>query len=432
MYALVAAAPTSSDWQIIIGIVVAWMISVVLVQRSVQLGSMWAGLCGLGASIYLTGQHYSEEATLCSEGTSTFFNCDEVNQHEVYSEIGSLPVSVLGGAFFFAVLFVAWRSGSEPEKHHRFPQFLLLAGIGSVIASGIMATISFGIIGQICPFCVALYGLSLVLLWAGWKATSSPGGSLGARFKGDSSTAETTKDASLSSGAIAFTFALLVLYTTSKPSDAVTPTASAVVSEIELVGDEVSEGAKPDSATYTIIEYADLQCGACAANHEPMKKVVAGADDIALIFKHFPLVSIHPLAVEAAKGALCAQEQGKAADWIDAVFGSQRAVFMDDQGAPRSEEQLARQLQFLAKQQLEMDAEAFTACMNRDATAERLQNDIDSGNENGVNSTPSFFLKGICDDGRFLKMQGGPAAIETAINSHRAGQDMSALCNQSQ
>ena len=124
---------------------------------------------------------------------------------------------------------------------------------------------------SVCPFCVALYGLSLVLLWAGWKATSSPGGSLGARLKGDSSTTETTKDASLSSGAIAFTLALIVLYTASKPSDAVTPTASVVVSEIELVGDEVTEGAKPDSA-YTLLN-TDLQW-ACAANHEPMKQVV--------------------------------------------------------------------------------------------------------------------------------------------------------------
>ena len=33
----------------------------------------------------------------------------------------------------------------------------------------------------------------------------------------------------------------------------------------------------------------------------------------------------------------------------------------------------------------------------------------------------AFILpEGNCDDGRFLKMQGGPAAIETAINSHRA------------
>ena len=117
---------------------------------------------------------------------------------------------------------------------------------------------------------------------------------MGARLKGDSSTTETTKDASLSSGAIAFTLALIVLYTASKPSDAVTPTASAVVSEIELVGDEVTEGAKPDSAAYTIIEYADLQCGACAANHEPLKQVVADADDIALIFKHFPLYPFIP------------------------------------------------------------------------------------------------------------------------------------------
>ena len=125
------------------------MISVVLVQRSVQLGSMWAGLCGLGASIYLTGQHYSEEATLCSEGTSTFFNCDEVNQHEVYSEIGSLPVSVLGGIFLRGSLCgLAVRSGLKALP---IPQFLLLAGIGSVIASGIM-TISFGILAKSVRF----------------------------------------------------------------------------------------------------------------------------------------------------------------------------------------------------------------------------------------------------------------------------------------
>ena len=163
------------------------MISVVLVQRSVQLGSMWAGLCGLGASIYLTGQHYSEKPHSVRRGPA-FFNCDEVNQHEVYSEMARYQCPYL--EVHFSSRFSLWLGGPDPSlKSTTDSAVPAFGGHRECDCLRYHGDHFFRDIGQICPFCVALYGLSLVLLWAGWKAASSPGGSLGARLKGDSSTA---------------------------------------------------------------------------------------------------------------------------------------------------------------------------------------------------------------------------------------------------
>ena len=127
MSVTIAASLTSSDSAIVVGILVAWAISVLMVRRSPQLGAMVTSALGVGASVYLIQQKFSDES-ICSGDQTSLFDCDAVNQ-SVYSSLGPVPVATLGAAFFLAVLFVSWRAGGKPEEHPGYPGFLLASGL---------------------------------------------------------------------------------------------------------------------------------------------------------------------------------------------------------------------------------------------------------------------------------------------------------------
>ena len=77
-------------------------------------------------------------------------------------------------------------------------------------------------------------------------------------------------------------------------------------------------------ASVTIIEFSDFQCPFCARAHPTVKKVFADyGDKVALVYKHFPLVSIHPRAQKTAEAAECAKDQGKFWEFHDQLFDNQ-------------------------------------------------------------------------------------------------------------
>ena len=87
-----------------------------------------------------------------------------------------------------------------------------------------------------------------------------------------------------------------------------------------------------------------------------------------------------------------------------------------------------RKLQLLAGLQLSLDSEAFTACMNSDTAADRLQQDRDLGQKLEITGTPSLFLRGVCGDSEWNKVSGGPDVLKEMIDTHRAGGDVTAFC----
>lgn len=71
----------------------------------------------------------------------------------------------------------------------------------------------------------------------------------------------------------------------------------------ELDADEHVQGAK--KPTFTIVEYSDLDCPFCADIHPTLEKLVAGRNDVAWSYRHFPLESIHPDARRKAQVSEC-------------------------------------------------------------------------------------------------------------------------------
>lgn len=60
-----------------------------------------------------------------------------------------------------------------------------------------------------------------------------------------------------------------------------------------------------------IIEYSDFECPYCAAfAPSALQALTEYGDKVALVYRHFPLTSIHPLAQSLAEGSECAVELG--------------------------------------------------------------------------------------------------------------------------
>ncbi len=70
---------------------------------------------------------------------------------------------------------------------------------------------------------------------------------------------------------------------------------------------ETGQRIGPQHALVTVVEFADFQCPFCAQFSESYKYVAKKyGDSIALVYRHYPMLSIHPYAIEAASAALCA------------------------------------------------------------------------------------------------------------------------------
>jgi protein-disulfide isomerase len=131
----------------------------------------------------------------------------------------------------------------------------------------------------------------------------------------------------------------------------------------------------------TIVEFSDFQCPFCQRVAPTLKRVRdAYGDRVRIVWKDFPLTSIHPQAFKASEAAQCAHEQGKFWDYHDRLFANQQAL----------------QVESLKKYAADagLDAARFGSCLDTAKYAERVQAQMGAGTELGVNSTPAIFING--------------------------------------
>jgi len=85
----------------------------------------------------------------------------------------------------------------------------------------------------------------------------------------------------------------------------------------------------PD-APIVLVEYSDFQCPFCSNIHPTLKRIVEESNgEIAWIYRHLPLESIHPQALPAALASECIAEQlGDAGFWrfADDIFANQTGM----------------------------------------------------------------------------------------------------------
>ncbi|MEK6952940.1 MAG: DsbA family protein, partial [Nanoarchaeota archaeon] len=144
-----------------------------------------------------------------------------------------------------------------------------------------------------------------------------------------------------------------------------------------------------EDAPVTIVEFSDYQCPFCGRFEKDtfptLKEEYIDTGKVKLIFRDFPLTSIHPYAQKAAEASECADEQGKFWKYHDKLFENQEALTVDD-------------LKKYADD-LNLNNNKFENCLDSDSMKEEVKKDTDDGINYGVTGTPAFFINGIILEG---------------------------------
>ena len=157
---------------------------------------------------------------------------------------------------------------------------------------------------------------------------------------------------------------------------------------LEISADDDPIIGNPD-APITIIEFSDFQCPFCAKFH--MQTLPTIMDEyinkgtVKLVFRDFPIQSIHPNAVPASIAAECANEQGKFEQMYHMLFEKQKEWSnLETAYAITAFNQYASELQ--------LNEEKFDSCIKNVKYIEEVQKDLNEGRTYGVTGTPGFFI----------------------------------------
>ena len=143
------------------------------------------------------------------------------------------------------------------------------------------------------------------------------------------------------------------------------------------------------NAPITIIEFSDFQCPFCARfDSQTLPSILEEYIEqgkVKLVFRDFPIQSIHPNAVAAHVASECANEQGKFKNMHDMLFDNQ-----NEWNKQETVNALSLFSQYATEIQLEQ--ETFDSCLTSGKYLQEIQKDIEDGRDYGVSGTPGFFI----------------------------------------
>ena len=151
-------------------------------------------------------------------------------------------------------------------------------------------------------------------------------------------------------------------------------------------GKDASISASQATQAITMVEYGDLQCPACKAYHPLVLDVLkAYPEQLKLVFKNYPLTTVHRNAMAAAITAEAAGKQGKYCEFVDMVYEKQLEWSELDDPQGKFEEYVKA---------LGLSVEQFKKDQQDKAITTLINDERNEGIQNGVTGTPSFFING--------------------------------------
>ena len=149
---------------------------------------------------------------------------------------------------------------------------------------------------------------------------------------------------------------------------------------------EPSQGAA--NAPVTIVEFSDLQCPMCARLHDFLETDLLPKypNKVRIVYKEFPLVSIHDWTLTAAVACECAYRVKPGADipLRSMIYKNQRSITSAN----------VRDLMLSYGEQVGLDRLRFAACIDSKATLPHVEADFKEGKALGINATPTCFVNG--------------------------------------
>lgn len=157
----------------------------------------------------------------------------------------------------------------------------------------------------------------------------------------------------------------------------------------EVTSDDHIRGSEKPQAY--LIEYSDFQCPYCSQFHPTAQKVLDEyKDQVAWVYRHFPLDQLHPQARPAAKASECVAELGGE----DAFWQFADTVFADQEGTLNDLSSVASGLG--------INVNDFNTCVSEDRYAGLVEEVYQKGLSAGVTGTPGNFIVNENGDAWFI------------------------------
>lgn len=133
------------------------------------------------------------------------------------------------------------------------------------------------------------------------------------------------------------------------------------------------------TAPVKIAAFIDFECPYSQQSYPILKQIMEQYDGaVQIVFKQFPLDTIHPNARTAALASTCAEEQGKFWEYYNLLFQNKQ---FDD----------ASLLSFAEATGL--DPEKFSTCLSEERYKQNVGQDLQDGIDAGVRGTPTFVIE---------------------------------------
>ena len=145
-------------------------------------------------------------------------------------------------------------------------------------------------------------------------------------------------------------------------------------------GDHI-KGAK--NAKVTLIEYSDFECPFCKRFSPTLEQALKDfPNDVRLVYRHFPLRSIHPMAQKAAEASECAAKLG----------GNDKFWAMHDKLIADTTMSIDNMKRFA--KEIGLNQGKFNDCLDKGEMAAKVNTDFNEGGAAGVQGTPATFING--------------------------------------
>lgn len=142
------------------------------------------------------------------------------------------------------------------------------------------------------------------------------------------------------------------------------------------------------NAKVTLLEYSDFQCPFCSRHKPTLDQLLSQYDgDVRLVYRHFPLTSIHPNAQKAAEASECAGEQGKFWEMHDLLFANNTAM------------EVANLKSYAG--QLKLNQSQFDSCLDSGKYASLVNAQAAEAQAAGITGTPGTFVNNELVRGAF-------------------------------
>jgi protein-disulfide isomerase len=138
----------------------------------------------------------------------------------------------------------------------------------------------------------------------------------------------------------------------------------------------------PADALVTVVVYGDYECHDCRRmNRALLKEARAIASRIRYVYRHFPLVGVHPQALRAAEAAEAAGVQGRFWEMHELLF------LNPDRLSDRDLRHYAQQAQ--------LDMARFDREMAEGEHRRRIMEGRDQSIQRGITGAPTFYFNDV-------------------------------------